>query len=92
MSKNRETVERQKEHLIRQIAADTRQSAQLLRIMNKKRFNATPISLTDDRSDDLSDYALQALEYHQLERKEWNERDLTRCSRGFIEILGVIVI
>ena len=55
--------------MIRQIAADTGQSAQMLRAMNRRRFNADSISLTDDINDDLSDSARQALEDHQLEQE-----------------------
>ena len=49
--------------------ADTGQSAQILKAMNRRRLNADSSSLTDDRSDDLSDYAQQALEDHQLEQE-----------------------
>ena len=49
----REIVERQKEDMIRQIAGATGQSAQMLRAMNKIRFNASTTSLTDDRSVDV---------------------------------------
>ena len=51
------------------MAADTGQSAQMLRAMNRIRFNADSSSLPDDRSDGLSDYARQAIENHQLEQE-----------------------
>ena len=37
--------------MIRQIAATTGQSAQMLRAMNRRACNATPTSLTDKRVD-----------------------------------------
>ena len=53
----REIAERHKEDMIRQMAAATGQSAQILRAMHRRRFNAPPMSLTVNRSDDLSEYA-----------------------------------
>ena len=64
----------QKEDMIRQMSAATGQSAQILRAMHRRRFNAPPMSLAVHRSDDLSEYARQVLENQQLE-KEMMQRD-----------------
>ena len=55
--------------MIRQMVVATGQSAQILRAMHRRQFNATLSSLTDDRSDVVSDIAQQALQYHQVEQQ-----------------------
>ena len=45
----REIAERQKDDMIRQIAAATGQSAQMLRALNRRIFNTPPDSLADSR-------------------------------------------
>ena len=65
----REILERQKEDMIRQIAGATGQSAQMLRAMNHRRFNATPSSLIDDRSDEVNNLAQLLVDDHQAEQE-----------------------
>ena len=65
----REILERQKEEMIRQIAGATGQSAQMLRAMNQRRFNATPSSLIDDRSDEVNNLAQLLVDDHQAEQE-----------------------
>ena len=51
----RENAERQKDDMIRQIAAATGQSAQMLRALNRRRFNTPPDSLADSRNQNVDD-------------------------------------
>ena len=51
--RRREMVERRKEDVIRATATKTGQSAQLLRAINRRTFNAPTDSLTDNRRDDI---------------------------------------
>ena len=55
--------------MIRQMVAATGQSAQILRAMPRRQFNATLGSLTDDRSDVVIGMAQPSLEYHLAEHQ-----------------------
>ena len=58
----REMVERQKEDMIREIAAATGQSAQMLRAINRRASNTPYNSLTDDRRHDIDGLAQVVLD------------------------------
>ena len=90
----REILERQKEDMIRQIAGATGQSAQMLRAMNHRRFNATPNSLIDDRSDEVNNLAQLLVDDHQAEQERLlQERlDLMRQQVNQGMVWGLIVI
>ena len=51
----REIAERQKDDMTRQIAAATEQYAQMLRALNRRRFNTPPDSLADSRFQDVDE-------------------------------------
>ena len=70
-----EIVERQKEDMSRQIAGATGQSAQMLAAMNRTRFNAKPISLTDGRSDDVNNLSQLLVEDQQEEQERRRQKN-----------------
>jgi len=61
----RENAERQKDDMIRQIAAATLQSAQMLRALNRRRFNTPPDSLADSINQDVDEVHIQQQEEEQ---------------------------
>jgi hypothetical protein len=69
----REIAERQKDDTIRQIAAATGQSAQMLRALNRRRFNTPPDSLVDSRFEDVDSEIADHLQEEEQRRLN-NER------------------
>ena len=84
----REIVERQNEDSIRQITVATGQSAQMLRAMNRIRFNASTSSLTDDRSDYLDNLAHIFVEYRQAEQAIPQRARLDRMRQQLNQCMG----
>ena len=72
----RELVERQKEDMIRQIAAATGQSAQMLRALNRRRFNTPPDSLADSRNQDVDEVIADHIQQQEEEQRRLNDERL----------------
>ena len=77
--------------MIRQIAATTGQSAQMLRAMNQRACNATPSSLTNHRVD-VGDALAHLLMTIVLLKKDYNAISLIYCVNRFINVWGPISI
>ena len=73
----REIAERQ-EYMIRQMAADTGQSAQILRAMNRRQFNAPPGALADFRINDVDALAQPFFEAHDAEQASMQQERIAR--------------
>ena len=72
----RELVERQKEDMIRQIAAATGQSDQMLRAFNRRRLNTPPDSLPDSRNQDVDEVMADHIQQQEEERRRLNDERL----------------
>ena len=64
----REIAERQKDDMIRQIAAATGQSAQMLRAFNRKMFNTPSDSLADSRILDVDEVIADHTQHQEEEQ------------------------
>ena len=70
----REIAERQKDDMIRQIAAATGQSAQMLRALNRRRFNTPPDSIAGSRNRDDDEVIADHIQQQEEERRLNDER------------------
>ena len=69
-----EIAERQKDDMIRQIAAATGQSAQMLRALNRRRFNTPPDSTADFRNRDVDEVIADHIQQQEEQRRLNDER------------------
>ena len=84
----REMVERQEE-MIREIAAANGQSAQMLRAMNRRAYNAPTDSLADDRSDGIDALAQYVVDGVVVERARL-ARDRIGIMQDHVAKIGTI--
>ena len=79
--------------MIRQIDAAAAQSAQMLRPMNRRQFNATPRSLTDDRIDDVDAcFCTRCVEYRSVEQEQLRQERMDRMHLEVNQVWGTIVM
>ena len=62
--------------MIRQIAAATGQSAQMLRALNRRRFNTPPDSLADSRNQDVDEVIADHIQQQEEEQRRLNDERL----------------
>ena len=62
--------------MIRQIAPATGQSAQMLRALNRRRFNTPPDSLADSRNQDVDEVIADHIQQQEEEQRRLNDERL----------------
>ena len=59
--------------MIRQIAVATGRSAQMLRALNRRRFNTPPDSLADSRNQDVDEVIADHIHHQEEEQRKLND-------------------
>ena len=88
----REIIGRQKEYVIRLLAAATGQSAQMFSAMNRRAFNEIHSYLTDDRVDDIDALAQPLVDDQRAEQEDCTVRKSISRVNKLINVWGLIVI